>query len=113
MHDAAHRDLQEPAWLRWSLIALAVLVMAALVVLPLVMVLGAAFAEGFGRWLDSLTQPDALSALKLTLFTVAIVVPVNAVFGLFTAWAIARFEFRGKGGKQHVVDVADQAERTE
>ena len=96
MHDAAHRDLQEPAWLRWSLIALAVLVMAALVVLPLVMVLGAAFAEGFGRWLDSLTQPDALSALKLTLFTVAIVVPVNAVFGLFTAWAIARFEFRGK-----------------
>ncbi|WP_242525351.1 sulfate ABC transporter permease subunit CysW [Lysobacter changpingensis] len=96
MHDAALRDLQEPAWLRWSLIALAVLVMAALVVLPLVMVLGAAFAEGFGRWLDSLTQPDALSALKLTLFTVAIVVPVNAGFGLFTAWAIARFEFRGK-----------------
>ncbi|HEY0502711.1 MAG TPA: sulfate ABC transporter permease subunit CysW [Lysobacter sp.] len=89
-------DLQEPAWLRWTLIALAVLVMAALVVMPLLMVLGAAFAKGFGTWIDSLMQPDALSALRLTLFTVAIVVPVNAVFGLLMAWAVTRFEFRGK-----------------
>jgi sulfate transport system permease protein len=97
MHDATRRDnLQEPAWLRWALIALAVLAMLSLVVLPLLMVLGAAFAKGFGTWIDKLTQPDALSALKLTLFTVAIVVPVNAVFGLFMAWAVTRFEFRGK-----------------
>lgn len=89
-------DLQEPAWLRWTLIALAVLVMAALLVLPLMMVLGAAFAEGFGTWIDSLTEPDALAALRLTLFTVAIVVPVNAVFGLLMAWAVTRFDFRGK-----------------
>lgn len=89
-------DLQEPAWLRWLLIGAAVLVMAALVLLPLLMVLGAAFGKGFGIWLDSLRQPDAVAALKLTLFTVAIVVPVNAVFGMFTAWAVTRFEFRGK-----------------
>ena len=89
-------DLQEPAWLRWTLIVLAVLVMAALVVMPLLMVLGAAFAKGIGVWFASLTEPDALSALKLTLFTVAIVVPVNAVFGMLTAWAVTRFEFRGK-----------------
>jgi sulfate transport system permease protein len=93
---APRDDLQEPAWLRWLLIAAAVLVMAALVLLPLLMVLGAAFGKGFGVWLDSLRQPDAVSALKLTLFTVAIVVPVNAVFGMFTAWAVTRFEFRGK-----------------
>ncbi|MGO4221343.1 sulfate ABC transporter permease subunit CysW [Lysobacter sp. TAF61] len=89
-------DLQEPAWLRWTLIALAVLAMAALVVMPLLMVLGAAFAKGIGVWFASLTEPDALSALKLTLFTVAIVVPVNAIFGLLMAWAVTRFEFRGK-----------------
>ena len=93
---SARDDLQEPAWLRWLLIGAAVLVMAALVLLPLLMVLGAAFGKGFGVWLDSLRQPDAVSALKLTLFTVAIVVPVNAVFGMLTAWAVTRFEFRGK-----------------
>lgn len=98
-------DLQEPAWLRWTLIALAVLVMAALVVMPLLMVLGAAFAKGIGVWLASLTEPDALSALKLTLFTVAIVVPVNAVFGMLTAWAVTRFEFRGKQLLLSLVDL--------
>ncbi|MDI9238285.1 sulfate ABC transporter permease subunit CysW [Lysobacter sp. LF1] len=96
MSDDARHNLQEPAWLRWALIALAVLVMAALVVLPLAMVLGAAFGDGFGAWLDALTQPDAVAALKLTLFTVAIVVPINGVFGMLTAWSVTRFDFRGK-----------------
>ncbi|TKR29585.1 sulfate ABC transporter permease subunit CysW [Luteimonas gilva] len=89
-------ELQGPAWLRWLLIALAVLAMALLVVMPLLMVLGAAFGDGFRTWLAALTTPDAVSALKLTLFTAAIVIPVNAVFGLLAAWALTRFEFRGK-----------------
>ena len=94
---AEPRDaLHEPAWVRRALIALAALVMLALVVLPLAMVLAAAFAKGPGVWLAALREPDALAALKLTLFTAAIVLPVNAVFGLFAAWALARFEFRGK-----------------
>lgn len=88
--------LHEPAWVRRTLIALAVLVMLALVVLPLAMVLAAAFAKGPGVWLAALREPDALAALKLTLFTAAIVLPINALFGLFAAWALARFEFRGK-----------------
>ncbi len=92
----AHDILHEPAWVRRALIALAVLAMLALVVLPLAMVLAAAFAKGAGVWLAALREPDALSALKLTLFTAAIVLPVNAVFGLFAAWALARFELRGK-----------------
>ncbi|HEY5781278.1 MAG TPA: sulfate ABC transporter permease subunit CysW [Lysobacter sp.] len=91
-----HDGLREPAWLRWTLIALAVLVMAALVLLPLLMVLGAAFSKGVGVWFSALVEPDARAALKLTLLTVAIVVPVNAVFGLLMAWAVTRFEFRGK-----------------
>lgn len=89
-------DLQEPAWLRWTLILSAVLVMALLVVMPLLMVLGAAFAEGVGVWFAALREPDALAALKLTLLTAAIVIPLNAVFGVLTAWAVTRFEFAGK-----------------
>lgn len=88
--------VREPAWLRWLLIALAVLAMLGLVVLPLLMVLAAAFGDGFVGWIRALSEPDALAALKLTLFTVAIVLPINAVFGLLMAWAVTRFEFRGK-----------------
>ena len=89
-------SLTEPAWLRWLLIALAVLVMGVLVLLPLGMVLTAAFGQGFRAWWAALAEPDALAAMKLTLFTVAIVLPINAVFGLTMAWAVTRFEFRGK-----------------
>lgn len=97
MAEHAPQDaLQEPAWLRRSLIGLAILAMLGLVVLPLMMVLFAAFGEGFSAWWASLREPDALSALKLTLFTVAIVLPINAVFGLWMAWAVTRFQFRGK-----------------
>ena len=88
--------IREPAWLRWLLIALAVLAMIGLVVLPLLMVLAAAFGDGFVAWFEALSEPDALAALKLTLFTVAIVLPINALFGLMMAWAVTRFEFRGK-----------------
>lgn len=89
-------ELQGPAWLRWTLIALAIVVMALLVVMPLLMVLGAAFGEGVKTWFAALNEPDARSALELTLFTAAIVIPVNAIFGLLAAWALTRFEFRGK-----------------
>ena len=88
--------LQEPAWLRMLLIGAAVLSMALLVVLPLAMVLVSAFGDGFRAWWSALAEPDALAALRLTLFTAAIVIPVNAVFGVFAAWALTRFEFRGK-----------------
>ena len=88
--------LRELAWLRRLLIGAAVAAMLALVVLPLLMVLAAAFGDGFRAWLAALSEPDALAALRLTLFTVAIVLPINAVFGLATAWAVTRFEFRGK-----------------
>ena len=102
---AARDGLDEPAWLRRSLIAVAVLVMAGLVVLPLAMVLAGAFGEGFRRWCDALAEPDALAALRLTLFTAAIVIPLNAAFGVLTAWAIARFEFRGKRALLALIDL--------
>ena len=102
----AERDpLAEPLWLRVLLIALAVLIMAALVVLPLLMVLGAAFGDGFAAWWGALNQPDARDALKLTLLTAAIVIPVNAVFGTLMAWAVTRFEFRGKRALLALIDL--------
>ena len=68
-----------------AVIAAAVGVMGLLVVLPLVMVLAAAFGKGFATWWAALSTPDAISALRLTLLTAAIAIPVNAVFGLFAA----------------------------
>jgi sulfate/thiosulfate transport system permease protein len=97
--------LREPAWVRWGLIALAVGAMALLVLLPLLMVLSAAFGDGFRAWWTALSEPDARAALSLTLFTVAIVLPVNAIFGTLTAWALARFEFRGKRVLLSLIDL--------
>lgn len=88
--------LGEPAWLRRGLIALAVLAMGLLLLMPLLMVLAAAFGKGLAVWFAALVEPDALAALRLTLFTAAIVIPLNAVFGVLGAWALTRFAFRGK-----------------
>ena len=97
--------LDPPAWLRRLLIGAALLVLLVLLVLPLAMVLGAAFAEGFDAWWAALREPDARAALRLTLFTAAIVIPLNAVFGLLTAWAVTRFEFSGKRVLLSLIDL--------
>jgi len=97
--------LRTPPWLRRTLIAAAVGVMGLLVVLPLVMVLTAAFGKGFAAWWAALSTPDAISALKLTLLTAAIVIPVNAVFGVFAAWSLTRFEFPGKRALLALIDL--------
>jgi sulfate/thiosulfate transport system permease protein len=103
----ADRDdiLSPPAWLRRLLIAGAVGIMLVLVLLPLLMVLAAAFGDGFAAWIEALADPDAVDALKLTLFATAIAVPINAVFGVFAAWAITRFEFRGKRALLALIDL--------
>lgn len=97
--------LREPPWVRWALILLAAGAMALLVLLPLLMVLSAAFGDGFRAWWSALLEADARSAMSLTLFTVAIVLPVNAIFGTLTAWALARFEFRGKRVLLSLIDL--------
>ena len=65
-------------------------------VVPVVSVLGYAFSRGLGVYLAALHAPDTLAAIRLTLTTAAIVVPVNTIFGVAAAWAIAKFDFRGK-----------------
>ena len=71
-------------------------VLGLLIVLPLGVVFQEAFSKGLDAYLTPLKDPDALSAIRLTLLVAAIAVPLNAVFGLAAAWTVARFEFRGK-----------------
>ncbi len=86
----------EPAVVRWSLITVALLFLGLVVFLPLASVFYEALHKGVGLYFKALAEPDALSAIRLTLLTAAIAVPLNLVFGLAASWAIAKFEFRGK-----------------
>ena len=87
---------QDPAWARCLLIGLALAFMGLMLVLPLVAVFAEALHDGIGKYLSAITDPDAWSAIRLTLIVAAIAVPLNLVFGLCAAWAVAKFEFRGK-----------------
>ena len=86
----------DPAPVRWLLIAVALLFLGLMLFVPLAAVFWEALRKGGDAYLTALTEPDALSAIRLTLLTAAIAVPCNLVFGVAAAWAIAKFEFRGK-----------------
>jgi sulfate transport system permease protein len=73
--------------------------------LPLAFVFVQAFSKGVGAFLAAFNEPDALSAIRLTLVVAAIAVPINAAFGLAAAWAVAKFEFRGKGLLLSLIDL--------
>ncbi len=88
--------LSEPAWIRLALIASAVAFLGVSLVLPLVLVLTQALSKGLEVFWAALAEPDARAALRLTLTAAAIAVPANLVFGVCAAWAIAKFEFKGK-----------------
>jgi sulfate transport system permease protein len=93
---SAHEIRTEPFLVRWTLITIAILFLTIFVVLPLVVVFTEAFSKGVGAYLSALSDPEALSAIRLTLTVAAISVGLNLVFGVIAAWAIAKFEFRGK-----------------
>ena len=98
-------SVSEPIWVRLLLIGTALGFMVLFLVLPLLIVFVAGFAEGVRFYFASLVDPDALAALRLTLFTVAIVVPMNLVFGVCAAWCIAKFEFYGKSLLITLIDI--------
>ena len=89
-------NITEPRPLQWLLIGIALLFLAVMLVIPLAAVFVEALKGGWRLYLASLSDPEALSAIKLTLITAAIVVPVNAVLGVAMAWLLTRFDFRGK-----------------
>src|SRR5688572_22769645 len=88
--------ITEPFWIRWTLISIALVFLALFLVLPLVAVFKEAFSRGASVYFAALVEPDAWHAIKLTLLAAAISVPLNMIFGLSAAWAITKFQFRGK-----------------
>lgn len=91
-----HPATADKAWVKWMLIALAVGFMAIMLVVPLVAVFYEALKEGWHAYVSALTDPDALHAIKLTLITTAIVLPINTIIGVALAYLITRHKFKGK-----------------
>jgi sulfate/thiosulfate transport system permease protein len=94
---APRRDVHiEPGPIRFVIIAMALIFLSVFVVLPLAVVFAQAFAKGTGVFVAALSDPEARSAIRLTLLVAAISVGLNLVFGVVAAWAIAKFDFHGK-----------------
>jgi sulfate transport system permease protein len=86
----------EPFWVRCLLICATLVFLVLFLVLPLLVIFAQAFERGWKVYVDSISDPDSLAAIRLTLFIALIVVPINTVFGVAAAWAISKFEFAGK-----------------
>ena len=96
---------REPTWVRYTLIAIAFIFFLSCLILPLILVFVEAFKQGIGVYAQALVHPDTLSAVKLTLLTAAIAVPLNVIFGIAAAWAVAKFNFRGKAILTTLIDM--------
>jgi sulfate transport system permease protein len=103
-YDRSHY-LQEPRLVRWVLVALALGFLTLFLFLPLAAVFVKAFERGVPAYAAAVAEPNALAAVRLTLLIAAIAVPLNLLFGLAAAWAIARYEFRGKRLLASMIDV--------
>lgn len=95
----------EAPWVKWVLIGAALLVLLWLLVLPLAVVMAEALKQGWQVYVAALRDPDALSALRLTLLVAAITVPLNTIFGTAAAWLVTKFKFRGKGILVTLIDL--------
>jgi sulfate/thiosulfate transport system permease protein len=100
-----HKRLSDPLPVQIVLIGLTLLFFISFIFLPLALVFAQAFSKGWEYYLESIREPYALEAVKLTLTTVAIVVPLNAFFGVTAAWAITKFNFRGKATLKTLLDL--------
>ncbi len=87
---------KDPTWLRYLLLTLSLGFVAVMLVVPLVAVFYEAFKEGFLAYKSALLDPEALHAIKLTLLTSAIILPINTIIGIALAWLITRHKFKGK-----------------
>jgi sulfate transport system permease protein len=102
-HPAARR--REHAWVPVVLIVVALAYVVVALLLPLAAVFVEAFRKGVAHYFTSIADPDALSAIRLTLLAAGIAVPLNLVFGIAAAWAIAKFDFRGKAMLITLIDL--------
>jgi len=99
------QDVLEPAWVRRSLIIVALTFLTLFLFVPLVAVFVEALKKGWEAYAAAIVDEDAISAIKLTLITAAIAVPLNLVFGVAAAWCITKFEFRGKSILLTLIDL--------
>jgi sulfate transport system permease protein len=97
--------ISDPPWVKRLLIGLALAFLAAFLLMPLAIVFAEALKKGVDVFWAAITEPDALSAIRLTLIAAAIAVPLNLVFGMAAAWCIAKFEFRGKNVLLTLIDL--------
>ena len=102
---AQRRSTTESPLVRRLLIGVALAFLSVFLLVPLVAVFSQAFAKGIGFYFHTLSDPNAWSAIKLTLYAAAIAVPLNCVFGVAAAWAIAKFDFRGKNVLLTLIDL--------
>jgi sulfate transport system permease protein len=96
---------REQRWVKWTVLGLALSFFALFLLLPLATVFTEALRKGFGVYLNALIEPDALSALKLTLIAALVAVPLNLVFGVWAAWLVTKFDFRGKSFLVTLIDL--------
>ncbi|MCC7407909.1 MAG: hypothetical protein IT442_07545, partial [Phycisphaeraceae bacterium] len=97
--------VREPAWVRWPIIGVSLAFLGLFLVAPLAAVFAEALRRGIGAYFASFQDVAALSAIKLTLIAAGISVPLNLVFGLAAAWAIAKFDFVGKNVLITLIDL--------
>ena len=101
----AEAGTTEAAWVRYTLIGISLVFLFLFLVLPLAAVFAEALRKGFDAYWEALKEPDAWSAIRLTLITALIAVPLNLVFGVSAAWCIAKYEFKGKSVLTTLVDL--------
>ena len=95
----------EPLWIRVTLTLIAFAFLSLFLFVPLAAVFAEALKKGWQVYLEAIVEPDALSAIKLTLIAAGIAVPLNLIFGVAAAWTIAKFEFRGKSVLLTLIDL--------
>ncbi|OXR48932.1 MULTISPECIES: sulfate ABC transporter permease subunit CysW [unclassified Pusillimonas] len=105
MSGAIPGPISEPKWVRLLLLSVALGFMVLFLVLPLAAVFTEALRKGWEAYWQAVTHPDAWAAIRLTLITAMVAVPLNLVFGVAAAWAIAKYEFKGKSFLITLVDL--------
>src|SRR5262245_32133700 len=105
LRSASRRGTEETPFMKFLLISVALVFAVVFLLLPLVNVFYQAFSKGWDVYIAALKEPDSVAAIKLTLLVAAITVPLNVVFGLTSAWAIAKFDFPGKSLLNTLIDL--------
>jgi sulfate transport system permease protein len=94
--EGKQKSKTESNWVKFVLITIAILYLSLLLFIPLIAIFIKAFEQGAAVYIAAITESDALSAIRLTLLTTVIVVPLNTIFGIAAAWAVTKFRFKGK-----------------